>query len=57
MFKSLKKFFDILLDKVVWVVVYPDKKNSIKMTWSVAKDYKEIFGGDIVHCDELESQI
>jgi hypothetical protein len=57
MFKFIKRFFDILLDKVVWVVVYPDKKNSIKMTWSVAKDYKEIFGGDITHCDELESQI
>jgi hypothetical protein len=56
MLKAIRRFFHKLLDRVVWVVVYPDKKKSIKFTWSVAKDYKEMFGGEIKHCEDLKAE-
>jgi hypothetical protein len=56
MFKFIKRLFDKILDDVVWVVVYPNKKISIKFTWGSAKDEAKTHGGKVWHCDDLENQ-
>jgi hypothetical protein len=52
MIKALKHFWHRLCDRVKWVVVYPDSKRSIKLSWSIARDYAKIFKGRVVHTDD-----
>lgn len=54
MFKFFKRLLDIILDSVVWVIVYPDKNKSVRLSWSIAKYYVEVSGGEIKHCEDLE---
>lgn len=57
--KKIRHFFDWMLDKVCWVVVYPadagQAQRSIRLSWTIAKDYAEIFKGSrVVHMDDVE---
>jgi hypothetical protein len=60
MLKSIKHFFDWLLDNVCWIVIYPvstehPNGRSIRLSWTIAKDYAEMFKGKIVHIDDVEA--
>ena len=35
-----------------WYVLYPDGKNSRPMSYRIAKDYAEMFGGEVLPTDK-----
>jgi len=50
----IKKFFDMILDKVVWIIVYPDDKHSTACSWSLAREYAKKVNGKVIHKDDLK---
>jgi len=50
--------YEGLLDRTPtqdYVVIYPDGNRTIAMPYGNAEDYRDIFGGCIVHVNELET--
>lgn len=49
MLKYLMVYWDRLTDSENFYVLYPDGKKSPKMYYTLAKNYANIFGGEVCH--------
>ena len=56
MSNPIKKFFDMILDKVEWIIVYPDDKLSSPCSWSLAQEYAKKVNGTVKHQSDIKNK-
>ena len=53
--KKIKRIWWILTNAKKFRVLYPCGRYSVRMEYSIAKDYAEIFGGELTCIDSVKN--